>query len=316
MKSLPGPVVTMAGNDDHLGIVFSVYGSLQYWLLNMDTSKFISQGMLPISPGSQLTWLGFAWNLNNLASFDSKGVGRMLRSKDRSWMPIVKASKQTKGKRDTVWPIYMTADNLMCHICKGGKKYPQTLPRPVPTAMPICLPLLGLKSESEKLQERHARQKMVLEEQSLQGLAITAKDKVKLDKLVLLNLKLACKSGRSVRALDLSTRLLRKKSLDTAIVMANHLNQTQLVERMSILLQGKEIAQARASATKSSFSAPATRSTPNTKKTFSATPQPKSQSSVKARRTIVNKTPTPTAKNPFAKIQKENEKASTKNIFS
>merc|ERR1712023_14860 len=187
----------MTGNDDHLAVVFSVYGALQYWLLDVSKDKFISQGMLPISPGSTLSWLGFTWNLNNLATFDSKGVLRMLVSKDFSWIPILNAKKHCKGRNDTVWPIYTTSENLMCHICKGGKKYPQTLPRPIPQALPLCVSILGLaSSESEKLQEKYLRQKIILGEHVKQGMPMTPKDKIKLDKLILMNIRLACKGGR------------------------------------------------------------------------------------------------------------------------
>jgi len=315
VKSLPGPIVSMCGNDNLLAVVFSVYGALQYWLLDINKNKFVHQGMLPVSPGSTLSWVGFTWNLNNLASFDSKGVVRMLLSKNYTWIPVLHSNKNTKGKSDTVWPIYVTPENLMCHVCKGQRNYPETLPRPVPQAMPIRMPLLNLASESEKLQEQHTRQKAILEEQDIQGMATTNKDKIKLDKIILLNFKNACKASRSVRALDLSTRLMRKKSLDAAIIMANHMNQNQLVERMNILMQGKEAAQRLAASTvKSSFAAP-TRTALKPRKSVSHTPKSNKSVASKAKRTIVNKTPGKDFKNPFA-VKKQAQDAASTNVFA
>lgn len=323
IRCLPGPVVTMVGEGDSLAVVYSAGGALRVWVIDIMRDEFEHRGVLPISPGSTLTWLGFAWNLNCLTSFDSNGVLRMLLSKDYSWVPVLHARGHCKGRSDFVWPTYVTPQNLMCHVCRGGRRAPHTLPRPVPQALPIRMPFLNIESESEKLQEQHTRLAAITSEQALQGMPITGKDQIQLDKLLLKNVKIACKAGRSVRALDLTTRLIRKKSLDTAIIMANHLDQTQLVERMNIIVQAKEAARARAArrgASRGRFSAPkAAVAAPKAAVRQVRTPNAKTSTET-AKRVLVNKTPNSTSKqskaspatkkkgNPFAQVKVQSKK--------
>jgi chromosome transmission fidelity protein 4 len=65
IKSLPGPIVTIAGNDVYIMLVFHLSGTfganqnMGYALHNTQTGEVV-EGACPITPNSTLTWAGFS----------------------------------------------------------------------------------------------------------------------------------------------------------------------------------------------------------------------------------------------------------------
>ena len=76
--SLAGPVVSLAGDGDHLAVVTHASNPLpsgdqvlDFLLLNVRNQKRLLAGRLPLSPDSTLTWLGFTES-GSLSSYDSQ----------------------------------------------------------------------------------------------------------------------------------------------------------------------------------------------------------------------------------------------------
>lgn len=80
VSSLSGPVVSLAGNGDHLAVVSHASSPLpsgdqvlDFMLLNVRNQKRLLAGKLPLSPASTLTWLGFT-EAGSLSSYDSQVI--------------------------------------------------------------------------------------------------------------------------------------------------------------------------------------------------------------------------------------------------
>ena len=76
IRSLPGPIVTIAGNDIYIMLVYHLSGiysgnqNLGYSLHNTQTGEVV-EGSCPITPMSTLTWAGFSQKGVNIISYAS-----------------------------------------------------------------------------------------------------------------------------------------------------------------------------------------------------------------------------------------------------
>lgn len=107
----------------------------------MAAESQLHQGPLPLTPGTSLTWLGFADNSPLLAAQDSRGCLR-LRSPQFGgvWVPIFDATLARKGS-EAFWVAWLGRDTLSCVVCPAGGQ-PQVQPRPVVTQLPLHVPVL------------------------------------------------------------------------------------------------------------------------------------------------------------------------------
>lgn len=78
LLSLEGPVVTLAAGGSHLAVVWhralphdDGEQLLSYAIYDVPSRQRVSEGRLPLSPGTCLTWLGFS-QAGPLATYDSK----------------------------------------------------------------------------------------------------------------------------------------------------------------------------------------------------------------------------------------------------
>lgn len=66
IRSIPGPIVTIIGNDNHIlvvyheGGVFHGHQSLAYILIDAESGTTVQKDKCPISPLSTLSWIGFS----------------------------------------------------------------------------------------------------------------------------------------------------------------------------------------------------------------------------------------------------------------
>lgn len=174
-------------------------------------------------------------------------------------------------------PLTLTPSRAQ--LGQGETKFPQTIPRPVLTAVPLLAPLLQLDVPQGKAQERCApaplpfaarirtphpgatcsclRQR--LQQRLLHALPPScapadlqfeteeeeeAHDRrvyARLDKLTLGLIQAACKADRGSRALDLCTRLHLRKSLSIALSLAQRHQRTALAERIQLLIQVRDM---------------------------------------------------------------------------
>ena len=161
--SLPGAIVAMAGHEALLLLVYNqAPPMLGYMLYHVDEKRMVASGSLPISPGSQLTWLGFSES-GVPATCDTAGLLRaLLLDQDNLWSPILDAAAHRKNADEVCWIVGLTDDEVVYVLCKGGETYPQTLPRPVTSTLALQVPLMHLDTPFGLLEEKLLRTRGLL----------------------------------------------------------------------------------------------------------------------------------------------------------
>jgi chromosome transmission fidelity protein 4 len=247
LLSLEGEVVNLCAQNDRLAITYHrgnpIKGNQDLGLrvVDMINRVVLHEGPVPLSPKAKLTWTTYAEN-RMLLTMDSSGIVRGLSSYYGSlWTVLLdcNAAKQEQGStRAVYWPVSVIEGKLMVAICKAGRTYPKTKPRPILTDVSLAVPfMLDQASATAKLEQQHATLSIMLQED---GRGLAPKQQVQLDKLVLSQIQAACKSDKIVKALDLSTSLLNLKSLNVAMTIANRSQKTALAERISMIQQAKQ----------------------------------------------------------------------------
>lgn len=208
--------------------------------------QMICQGDFPIAGGCTLTYLGFS-DRGQLIAQDSNGLlqglhrQRSPRSMLAYWTPLMHT--------DRMWTIGVSKGRVMGVVCKGDQAFPSTLPKPVPTATKMILPLIQTSSASGQLEENVVRLAMELSQRSFRegsdhalNVASEADEKklkietiTEIDKSNLRLMMTACKKDKSARALDLAARLFHRKSIEIAIKLAEKQNLLELAQRLDIL---------------------------------------------------------------------------------
>ena len=115
----------------------------------------------------------------------------------------------------------------------------------VPCATPLAIPVIGANVKSGKLEEEWLRTSLLRGSyDDAEDDEITTKQQVRLDKICLQLMQVACKSDRLARALDIATRLKLKKSFEIAVALAQRMGHGGLAERISLLMHARARAQA------------------------------------------------------------------------
>jgi chromosome transmission fidelity protein 4 len=250
--SLPGDVVTMAGDGDALAIVYHVAapdggGSQRLALQRYSVSarETTWRGALPLSPRSVLTWLGFAES-GTIVCGDSKGVARAIEpSFSSEWLPLADTRRQL-GTDKTYWPIGLSAlEQLVC-IETEPDRYPRPLPEPIVAAVPLAVPLAELTMDAAQLDEAHLRDQvdMALKKSSASMLSPRelSAAQASVDRRLLASIKEQIDASRLVRAFDLCEQLGLRKSLTIAATIASRARQTALEDRIYELIEARQVA--------------------------------------------------------------------------
>jgi hypothetical protein len=133
---------------------------------------------------------------------------------------------------DVYWPVSLVENKLMVAICKGGFKYPATLPRPILSEIDIEQPFIEL----DKIEIDYVRNDVLWSEQmSVHALNEAGRQ----DAVILRLLAKSCKDDKNSRSLDLCTMLKIRKSLEIAITLVNKFKKPNLAQRINMLLQAK-----------------------------------------------------------------------------
>eukprot|EP01083_Nonionella_stella_P006382 18520_1 len=268
----PGPVVTMAGRDRMLAVVYhkgtpwSGNQNLGVKVFDMEAEKKIHEGGFPLTNGAELRWLHFTEHYV-LVSYDDAGHLRSLASSwGFEWVPLFDTSTCV-AKDDALWPLFIHGSKLMAAVCKGSK-YPQVNPLPHVTPFQLQIPLLGLKprkapgekhvadeaksqlSGTAQAEEEHLRGTLFYEEAMnwSKFLAkrefdqftnkIAVKHRAHLDKTRASQFHHLC-SSNPVKALDLAQALKTKAAFQFCINAASQQGQTLLAEKVQMLCQRK-----------------------------------------------------------------------------
>jgi len=245
-----GPLVTMVGEGDRLLVVTHAghplpgQQSLVYTLYSVTTSLKplnTSPLPLPLAPDSDLYWAGFSDTLTPCTA-DTAGWVRALDQTTNLWHPIINTRDHVRGKSDFhyIMSVSHTESLLRGVLCKGAK-YPPTIPRPLPTALPLEVPLTATSTEKGGL------------EQTCLNLALQAKfisanpdpaeemeeimDTVKHSEVecIMKLFALACKSDHESRAVEVASLMPNVETLQLAIKYAAKLRRVGLADKLGQL---------------------------------------------------------------------------------
>jgi chromosome transmission fidelity protein 4 len=139
--------------------------NIGWWIFHVGSKRLLSSGSpMPLSPGAQITWLGFSTE-GALCTFDSKGILRQLAATTRytlgstplvsvdssqlmsslvpSWSDIwfeILDTKSHTSEEDVIWPIAVTNEKLRYVKHSKGLDGPNVQPKPVPSYMALAMP--------------------------------------------------------------------------------------------------------------------------------------------------------------------------------
>lgn len=161
---------------------------------------------------------------------------------DNIWTPLFETSLFRKGKEGivTYWPMGCTDNEFLAVICKGIP-YPSH-PKPLISDLPLSLSFLELDAERTKMEEKSARNRLLLfqsrSSKTNSNIIDLTRRETELDKVALQLIVLACKQEQTQRVLDICAQAFSVKTLDGAIKIASYNKMLVLAERVS---QMKEV---------------------------------------------------------------------------
>ncbi|GAM28567.1 hypothetical protein SAMD00019534_117430 [Acytostelium subglobosum LB1] len=238
--SIDGDLVTMAINgNDQLAIVYSSNNGLILNYIDLNNGKQLYQGCVPVSPQSELKWLGFSDSSNQLTTYDSNGMIRILAHAwpnavcALQWMPLM----VMKSKRSSSHWIVGLNDS---------HDYPLTIPRPTLSTIPINHPLLPTPEVTSHLEETLYKNRQSYNRFSHSNRStvedLVLKEQAAYDSDVLRLFGAIIKSGKSgtppqsQRCFELCQMLKLEKSLNIAFRVANDHKASDIASRINTLV--------------------------------------------------------------------------------
>ncbi|XP_077278003.1 WD repeat and HMG-box DNA-binding protein 1-like [Temnothorax americanus] len=229
--ALPGPVVAMNGLGNHLVIAYHAgigpAGDQNINLLWMQIqgTHIRSQTLtLPLSPASDLMWLGLS-DARSPTIMDSDDIIRIYDKRSCQWRVLCDTNAQGKGRADHYFIIGVSEHerNMRCILCKGSY-YPPTTPRPIITEIALSAPLC--EPESEKTEK----------ERKLWEIGSSPLDETE---AMLTLIAFACRSNLEYRAVDICEQIASTKVIDLAIRYALRVNKVALANKLETIVDAK-----------------------------------------------------------------------------
>ena len=155
---VPGIIVTMAGDDNKLAVVYNssnTANKFSLMIINIVGLTMTSRTVdLPLTLNSKISWLGFT-DMGSVVAYDS--VGRMIcyNVKRNLWYPICEMSNHVVGASDSFFIISVSEreQKIQAALCRGTS-YPILVnPRPIARELEFTLPLCNMESEKSKLED-------------------------------------------------------------------------------------------------------------------------------------------------------------------
>jgi len=248
--SLAGPLVSMAGSDSrlvlavHAGSPLPDQQSLGFYTLDVNFRKGLCRltgpSLLPVSPGSELSWIGLADTLVPV-TMDSVGVVRMLLNKT-AWYPVIETKSHLKGMSEYFFltSVHQHHEHLRGIRCRGSK-YPQTIPRPSLSTLPFAAPMCSTGDIAEiELKLNNINFIKPVAAQSEELMSKTGSEEIEcLMKLF----ALACRNEQDNRAIEVCRLMPDTESVQLAIQYASKRKRVGLVAKLGELamsLEGEE----------------------------------------------------------------------------
>ena len=121
-------------------------GQLMYMCLavsDLGAARVLHQGVLPISPGADLAWLGFT-EYNALAALDSHKlvIMRLEGLSGAVWTPMLDFAPLCCNDGEAPWLVDIAAQEAVWILLEGGVASPPTAPPPLPKFTLLVPPLI------------------------------------------------------------------------------------------------------------------------------------------------------------------------------
>ncbi|GAB4823682.1 hypothetical protein N2152v2_010728 [Parachlorella kessleri] len=250
---LGGAPVALAGAGHLLAAVWHAAApapsgeqQLAYAIHDVAAQQELASGPLPLTPGSNLSWLGFSEE-GLLASYDSEGELRM-RSPDfgGAWVPLFSSAAERKGS-ERFWVFGVSAQQLQCIVVSGGEEpaVPPPPQRPLVSSVPLRAAVVGQDAVLAPLEAEIIRQGVLVshmeppaggKQDEAARLELEAQQ-LEADKLGLKLFAKLIQSDRHARALEVASLLHGTHSLEGALKLANQLRAPTLAERLAAFVE-------------------------------------------------------------------------------
>lgn len=230
--SLPGPVVAMNGFGNNLAIAYhSGLGANDDQNMNLMWIRVCGPHLkshtspLPLSPASNLSWLGFT-DLGSPVAMDAEGVLNIYDRKSTLWKVGCDTTTLSKGKFDHYFIIGIdeSTRSVRCILCKGSH-YPPVTPKPVPVEIELNAPLCEPQSEKS---EREAK------------IWQFGSDPIDEKEALLSLIALACRNNTEYRAVDVCEQIGSQKVIELAIRYAARMRNMALANKLESIAETKE----------------------------------------------------------------------------
>ncbi|KAH8384550.1 hypothetical protein KR093_000380 [Drosophila rubida] len=238
--SIPGPVVALSGHDNSLLCVYHSAGSsqTQQYLSAMQInvtglSLRVEHFPVPLTPGRQLSWLGYT-DVGSACFSDNMGLVQLYRRASNAWFPICDTMKQSASVANNYFIVALSEPRQIVQavLCRGSS-YPMTNPRPMLQELRMQLPLCDIELEKSEL-----------EDNLLRASIMQAEGAEKLQKEMAIKLfALACSSECETRARELIESIACTDLLQLAVKYASKRGRIHLSDRLCELLPQLEAVQ-------------------------------------------------------------------------
>jgi chromosome transmission fidelity protein 4 len=238
--NFPGSFVTMVAHANQLFLLTSDEFSSELVYTFYDLNGLAQLRMGHVGGrfrNTRLGWIG--WSDNGIAGIFDEQMVLHICNADAGyvWQPWLECREQ-KEKKELVWPIGFTANDLLCLQLRSGDDHPEPVPRPMPTVIPMQIPLLGIDDPVVVSFEKALRAHTVFKSNSLRPeMADRESRKLQLvsDKHVLELIQLAIRADKPARVIELCPLFLMEKSWDMAVQLVRHNRLAQLADRIENL---------------------------------------------------------------------------------
>ncbi len=245
IQALPGGIVSMAGCGNYLAVAYhrsapTYYNHQQrigYVFYDVLTMKRISEGPLPLSKDSELSWFGFDTDKQILCAQDSEGVLLLLSpAHSFAWLPLMDfgSPDSCKSGGNKHWIVSILDKAVNCIVLRGEQEFPQCVPRPLLSTIPLKMPILDVKLPNGELEEQMIRSNLYATIDSMSDVAADSCDSTILRWFINL-----LKVEKDALALDLANHLEEASSYEIAIKAAGKYKRYELINKIQELKESK-----------------------------------------------------------------------------
>eukprot|EP00887_Chlorella_sp_A99_P000454 scaffold17.g454.t1 len=265
--AVEGEPVALAAAGHQLAVVWQAGGpspagdqALAYAVHDVSEQRRLHGGVLPLSPGARLTWLGFSEE-GLLAAGDSEGELRVRGPEfGGAWVTVFSAAAERKST-EQYWLVGLSAKELTCIVCATASEpaVPAGAQRPVVSTLPLRVPVVA-HDAAAPLEAESIRQGVVVghlaaaaaeasdAEEAAELEAALSAAQLEADRISVRLVQKLVAGDRHARALEVASQLHSMAALEGALKLASHHRAGALADRISAFVEQRMAMEAAAQA--------------------------------------------------------------------